>query len=200
MSEPSHALVVTDELAARVRAVAEQHEMSAEDALAWLLGLILDAVERPLERSAQWVLCLVQTDDGPTPPVGFDKVIGDFPRWTTRIVPLRRSDDDAALPEEGVEDAVSAEEPRCDLCLLRRDDGVEVLVEVLTMSGEVLIHAMRNHQHQKQNLPLACHEVWIDFGSRVWRRMLATADELADQLVASDEGETDTPPESSPSS
>ena len=200
MSEPSPALVVTDELAARVRAVAEQHEMSTEDALAWLLGLVLDAVERPLGRSARWVLCLVQTDDGPTPPVGFHKVIGDFPRWTTRIVPLRRSDDDAALPEDGVEDAVSADEPRCDLCLLRRDDGVEVLVEVLTMSGEVFIHAMRNHQHQNQSLPLACHEAWIDFGARVWRRVLATADELADELMASSGGEPEEPPESDPSS
>lgn len=196
-------LVVPDELAPRVRAVAAEEGMGAEKALTWLLALVLDAVEQSPRRSGRWMLAFLETDDGPTPPTGLEKVFDEFPRWAADRVPLSKRDrsgaDDQTSEAAGEDQAQATQEaPSCDLCVLRRDDGANALVEVMTVTGEAVVHVWRGDQRAEQALPLACHEAWIDMGARVWDRLMKAADELADGLPATDGGDiAETPPDPS---
>lgn len=202
MSEPSEPLVVPDELAARVRAVGEERKTTTEETLAQLLALVLDVVEHP-PRSGRWFLSIVDTDEGPTPPSGFEEIFDDYPRWSSIRLPSSKREPATTEGEtqEGADaDEASEKMPSCGLCLLRRDDDATALVEVLPTTNKAIVYVYHGDQHADEALSLHCHEAWIDLGSRVWHRVMQAADELADQLAASGEGETDEPPDSGPSS
>ena len=189
MSETPEPLVVPGELASRVRAIAEQRETGAEEALTLLLEMVLDAFEEGPYHAKRWLLSYLETDDGPVPPAGFDKIADQYPQWTPFRVPLpkretKQGGDDS--DNEAVATAESADAPSCDLCLLRRDDGATAFLEIATTTGEALVFVRVGDQHAHEALVLQSHEAWIDVGSAVWHRVVRTADELADGLAASD--------------
>jgi len=199
-------LVVPEELASRVRAVAEQGGMSVEETLADLLALVLEVVEKGPCRTGRWLLSFVDTDDGPTPPAGLGTAFQEFSsRWSVVRVPASEREPAAPEPEttpgaaaDSAEDAADA--PRCELCVLRRDDDATAIIEVVTTTGEAVVFVQRGEHRADIALPLECHEAWLDLGARVWRRVMHAADELADGLAASGDDKTDEPPGSDPSS
>jgi len=74
-------------------------------------------------------------------------------------------------------------EPRCEPCLLERDDGVAIVVEALPSTGRVRVVAAANGRDAESLLDLECPEAWLDFGTRVWRRIMVAADNLAHGLM-----------------
>lgn len=189
MSETPERLVVPAELASRVRAIAEQRETGAEEALTLLLEMVLDAFEEGPYRAKRWLLSYLETDDGPVPPAGFDKIADQYPQWTPFRVPLpkretKQGGDDS--DDQAVATGQQADAPSCDLCLLRRDDGATAFLEIATTTGEALVVVQVGEQQAHAALVLQSHEAWIDVGSAVWHRVMRAAGELADGLAASD--------------
>lgn len=205
MSETPDPLLVPEDLAPRVRSVADKTKRSADDFLRAVLEVAVEIFDEPVVRHRRWFLGYLRTDDGPTPPAGLDKVLGDFPRW--RTVGLRSGagedetgGDRSERPHAGEPVVTSDGEPRCEPCLLEREDGVAIVVEVLPSTGRVRLVAAANGRDAESLLDLECPEAWLDFGARVWRRVMVAADDLGDRLMTgpadqSDAGAADADPD-----
>lgn len=175
-------------LAKRWRAFAAKHEVEPQLLLDVYVIHLLERQEKPV--GDEWPLGLLRTDDGPTPPAGLGRVLDAYPRWA--VVVMGEDDEAAAHDDAGPDDGEVPEEPGCQPCVLRRDDAV--FVEIALISGrQVRVTAASGERCEEALLDLACHEVWADFGSRVWCRVMDTADRLANEIEAG--GEAGTPDE-----
>lgn len=186
MSETHAPLLVPEDLAPRVRSVADKTQRSTDDFLRDVLEAAVEIFDEPVVRHRRWFLGYLRTDDGPTPPAGLDKVLDAFPRW--RTVGLVSGEDETGgdrseRPHTGDAVVTSDGESRCEPCLLERDDGVAIVVEVLPSIGRVRLVAAANGRDAESLLDLECHQAWLDLGARVWRRVLVAADDLSDRLM-----------------
>ncbi len=180
-------------LAERLHAVAERRETDADTLLRNLLELFLDCCEKGWRRD-QWGLSMVETDDGPTPPTGLEKVFADYPRWQARAA-LADVDDAAETAGADPSTDPSSDPPDDEPaghssrpCILWRDDAVAVHITFLPATREVAVLAMTRDRQEQTLLELERSEVWVDFGSRAWRRVLDAADHLADELTLAKPG------------
>ena len=178
-------------LAERLHAEAERRETDADTLLQSMLKLLLDCCETGWRRD-QWLMSMVKTDDGPTPPTGLERVIADYPRWQARAA-LADVDDAAetagADPSTDPSSDPPGDEPAGHSslpCILLRDDAVAVHITFVPATREVAVQAMTRDRQDQLVLELERHEVWVDFGSRAWRRVLDAADHLANELTQAD--------------
>ena len=94
--------------------------------------------------------------------IGLDKVLSEFPRWR-------------------VEPAGSVENPGT-LCVLRRDDGGLLVAEFVPHRRQLYLYGALGERQSERTLILHPAEAWVDLSATGWRRMLAEADRLADEL------------------
>ena len=185
MSETPDPVVVPDDLATRLRACAERAQESVDDTLRRLIDLALPVFEDPAAfRPRRWLLGVLTTDDGPTPPAGLEKVAHEFPRWRTFVLREQAGGEG----EEGYHPTEPAAarpvEPSCEPCGLERDDGAVVFVEVFPTTGTLSLYGAAGERNAQSTLGLECPDAWLDFSARVWRDVMMAANQLADGLVA----------------
>ena len=126
MTEP---MIVPEALAERLRAVAEARGRDPDELLTATLTAVIDYYQHDRDTGhGHWLLSILHTDDGPTPPTGLGKVLPSWPRW--RIETLW-PDDESGEPGPAEEsEALAAEATPCaDPAILVRDDGVLFVVE-----------------------------------------------------------------------
>jgi len=186
MTEP---MIVPEALAQRLRAIAEARSRDPDELLAATLAAIIVYYEHDRDtRHGHWLLSILHAEDGPTPPTGLGKALPSWPRW--RIEPLWPDDEseEAGPAEEGEAPATEAT-PCAEPAVLVRDDGVLVVVELLTRQSVIILTGVRYREDGKTALDECVRldrcEVWADCSRSAWHKMLSAADSLADRLVAS---------------
>ena len=158
---PTRPLIVPARLDRRLRQVATARGETPKALLRTILKLTLPALagERP---SRRWWLTSMHLAGEDVARVGLGKVLSEAPRWT-------------AEPAGCVKD-------RAALCLLRRDDEVLLVVEFLPHCRRLWLHGALGERQSERTLILHPAEAWVDLSATGWRRMLAEADRLADEL------------------
>ena len=79
MTEP---MIVPEALAERLRAVAEARGRDPDELLTATLTAVIDYYQHDRDTGhGHWLLSILHTDDGPTPPTGLGKVLPSWPRW-----------------------------------------------------------------------------------------------------------------------
>lgn len=158
---PTKPLTLPVRLDRRLRRVAAARGQTPRALLRMILTATLPTLsgERPLPRWWLTVMHLAEEDAG---RIGLGKVLDEAPRW--KAEPAGNPPDRAAL------------------CLLRRDDGPLLVVEFVPHRRQLYLVGASGERQAERALILHASEAWVDLSAAGWRRMLAEADRLADEL------------------
>src|SRR5690606_15595072 len=136
-------MIVPEALAKRLRAIAEACSRDPDELLAALLEAIIANHEHDQDAGhAPWLLSTLHTDDGPTPPTGLGKALPAWRRWRSEPRRPESELEDPGPTQEGEAPAGEAI-PCAEPAVLVRDDGVIVVVELLTRQGAIILTGVR---------------------------------------------------------